>query len=327
VRVHFRKGKTDRATEWGFDMMLQNNEQEFDLKRIQEVLNISDKSVANCPITEEELRKIYYDYIEFLPYLEKLRIEILGSLNERMTGKVHSIRSRVKQPDHLIGKIIRGVYRNPAKYHRITVENYKKIITDLIGVRIIILDKRDWRGVHSGLMTMYRNLPERYARRPKDILVNYDKYADELDQASTLPECSYHAERPVAYIASEDDRKLYQDEFIKLDNSKAHYRSVHYIIRYKNVYFEMQMRSLFEEGWLEFDHRMKYPNDQFNKKKQEYISILSNLANAADQLISYYVEEDFVSADSSAEEMEMYRPYKPEDLTEQGLEERMKELF
>jgi ppGpp synthetase/RelA/SpoT-type nucleotidyltranferase len=317
----------DTESKWGLNMALQNEQQEFDLKRIQEVLNISDKSIANCPIPPEELRKIYYDYISFMPYLEKLRIEILSSLNERMTGKVHSIRSRVKQPDHLIGKIIRGVYRNPAKYHQITSENYKKIITDLIGVRIIILDKRDWRGVHAGLMTMYRNLPERYARRPKDILVNYDKYAKEVSHAAEIPDCSYHAERPVAYIASEDDRKLYQDEYIKLDNSKAHYRSVHYIIRYKDIYFEMQMRSLFEEGWLEFDHRMKYPNDQFNKKKQEYISILSNLANAADQLISYYEEADFQSDDSSAEEMEQYRHYKPEDLTEQGLEEQMKELF
>lgn len=308
-------------------MELQNKQQEFDLKRIQDTLNISDKSVENCPIPVEELRKIYYDYLTYLPYLEKLRIEILGSLNEKMTGTVHSIRSRVKKPDHLIGKIIRGVYRNPAKYHQICVDNYKKIITDLIGVRIIILDKRDWRGVHNGLMSMYRNLPERYARRSKDILENYDRYADEVMREESIPGCSYHAEQPVAYIASEDDRRLYQDSYLKLDNSKAHYRSIHYIIRYKHVYFEMQMRSLFEEGWLEFDHRMKYPNDQFNKKKQEYISILSNLAHAADQLISYYEEADFKSNEEAAEESEQYGAYVQEDPSERGLEEQIRSLF
>ncbi|MCC8126875.1 MAG: hypothetical protein LIO92_05700 [Clostridiales bacterium] len=301
--------------------------QEFDLRRIQETMNISDKSIAGCPISEEELRKIYYDYREFVPQLEKLRIEILGSLTEKLTGKVHSIRSRVKEPDHLIGKIIRGVYRNPAKYHQISADNYRKMITDLIGMRIIILDKRDWRGVHQDVMTIYRNRPELYVRRSKDILENYDRYSYLVEGHENIPECSYHAERPVVYIASEDDRKLYQDEFLKQDNSKAHYRSIHYIIRYKSIYFEMQMRSLFEEGWLEFDHRMKYPNDQFNRKKQDYITILSNLAIAADQLISCYEESNFRSDSENAEESERYGRYQQDDLTGQGLEEEMKKLF
>lgn len=302
-------------------------QREFDLERIQEKMNLSEKSIANCPIPAEELRKIYDDYAAYLPALEKLRIEILGALNEGLTGAVHSIRSRVKKPDHLIGKIIRGVYRNPAKYGMIQAGNYKKIITDLIGIRIIILDKRDWKGIHQDLLRIYRNIPELYVRRPKDILVNYDRFDDLVSRVGTGPECSYHAERPVAYIASEDDRRLYQDEFLKLDNSKAHYRSLHYIIRYKDVYFEMQMRSLFEEGWLEFDHRMKYPNDQYNERKQEYITILSNLANAADQLISYYEEADFVSESQPAEELERYRSYQAERLSKENLEDKMKKLF
>lgn len=306
--------------------MLQQ-QSEFDLKRIQEAMNLSEKSIMNCPIPAQELRRIYEDYMMYLPVLEKLRIELLGALNEGLTGAVHSIRSRVKKPDHLIGKIIRGVYRNPAKYGLIRADNYKKIITDLIGIRIIILDKRDWKGIHQDLLRIYRNIPDLYARRPKDILENYDRYGDVVSRTGTGPECSYHAERPVAYIASEDDRKIYQDEFLKLDNSKAHYRSLHYIIRYKDVYFEMQMRSLFEEGWLEFDHRMKYPNDQYNERKQEYIAILSNLANAADQLISYYEEADFISASRPAEEADRYRGYQTESFSKENLEERMKKLF
>ncbi len=306
--------------------MAVQRQQEFDLKRIQETMNIPDRSITGCPITEEELKRIYYNYVAFVPDLEKRRIEILGSLTEGLTGRVHSVRSRVKEPDHLIGKIIRGVYRNPAKYQVIREENYRKVITDLIGVRIIILDKRDWKGVHQDVMRIYRNIPEFYARRPRDILGNYDRYAQEVAGHDSVPECSYHAERPVVYIASEDDRRLYQDEYLKQDNSKAHYRSFHYIIRYKDIYFEMQMRSLFEEGWLEFDHRMKYPNDQFNKKKQEYVSILSNLAIAADQLISYYEEADFHMSSESMEELEQYRR-RQEDLMGRGLEEKMIELF
>ena len=300
----------------------------FDLGRIQESMNISDKSISNCPISEEELHRIFDDYIQFLPVLEKLRIELLGELNEGMTGKVHSIRSRVKDPDHLIGKIIRGVYRNPVKYRMINASNYWKIITDLIGVRIIILDKRDWRDVHNDMLRMFVNLPERYARRPGDLLIFYDRYAEEIGEDGNTRECGYLAEQPVAYIASADDRKLYQDEFLRLYNSKAHYRSLHYIVRYKSIYFEIQMRSLFEEGWLEFDHRMKYPNDQYNKRKQEYISILSNLANAADQLISYYREENFNNTEAEDTDLSVSEYSYPEEQEERkGLEAKMRILF
>ena len=300
----------------------------FDLGRIQETMNISDKSVSNCPISEEELHRIFDDYIRFLPVLEKLRIELLGELNEGMTGKVHSIRSRVKDPDHLIGKIIRGVYRNPVKYRMINASNYWKIITDLIGVRIIILDKRDWRDVHNDMLRMFVNLPERYARRPGDLLIFYDRYAEEIAEDGNTRECGYLAEQPVAYIASADDRKLYQDEFLRLDNSKAHYRSLHYIVRYKSIYFEIQMRYLFEEGWLEFDHRMKYPNDQYNKRKQEYISILSNLANAADQLISYYREENFSNTEAEDTDLSVNESSYPEEQEDRkGLEAKMRILF
>ena len=300
----------------------------FDLGRIQETMNISDKSVSNCPISEEELHRIFDVYIRFLPVLEKLRIELLGELNEGMTGKVHSIRSRVKDPDHLIGKIIRGVYRNPVKYRMINASNYWKIITDLIGVRIIILDKRDWRDVHNDMLRMFVNLPERYARRPGDLLIFYDRYAEEIAEDGNTRECGYLAEQPVAYIAFADDRKLYQDEFLRLDNSKAHYRSLHYIVRYKSIYFEIQMRSLFEEGWLEFDHRMKYPNDQYNKRKQEYISILSNLANAADQLISYYREENFSNTEAEDTDLSVNESSYPEEQEDRkGLEAKMRILF
>lgn len=300
---------------------------EFDIRRIQKKLNITDKSIENCPISLEELRRIYEDYLAYYPVLEKLRTEILATLNEGMTGEVHSVRCRIKQPDHLIGKIIRGVYRNPKKYQLVTVESYKKIITDFIGVRIIILDKRDWHGVHNDLLRLYRNLPDRYVRRPGDIVKNYDRYEEEVLRGSSSAECGYHAEWPVAYISSVDDREIYQDPYLKVDNSKAHYRSLHYIIRYKTIYFEVQMRTLFEEGWLEFDHRMKYPNDQYNKKKQEYIGILSNLAIAADRLISFYREEDFLGASEEALYEESYRPYQEDTVDLRDLEEKLRNLF
>lgn len=86
-------------------------------------------------------------------------------------------------------------------------------------------------------------------------------------------------------MTSIDDRELYQDPYLHLDASRSHYRSIHYIIRYKDLYFEIQVRTLFEEGWLEFDHRIKYPYNQSNKKKQEFLAILNSIVTAADRLI------------------------------------------
>ena len=111
-------------------------------------------------------------------------------------------------------------------------------------------------------------------------------------------ELSYHAEKPKVYIMSNEDRTLYADDNLDIISSGKHYRSIHYIIRYNEFYFEIQVRTLFEEGWLEFDHLIKYPNDQTNKKKQEYADILSSIAVAADRLISFYDDEKFPSNDS-----------------------------
>lgn len=269
---------------------------ELDLQDIQRVFNISQKrmnKIYNNKL-DLELKKIYRDYQSSIPKtLETVKSAVLAELNKQLVGKVHSIRCRIKDKDHLIEKIIRNFYDKPDKYQKINVDNYNKIITDLIGVRIIILNKRDWREIHESLLNIFRNIPERYAEQPEDIIANYDKYEKESKKKGHELENSYHAEKPVVYITSEDDRKIYQDSNLKVDNSKTHYRSIHYIVRYESVYFEIQVRTLFEEGWLEFDHRIKYPHDQDNKKKNEFVSILNSLAISADRLISLYDDMDF----------------------------------
>lgn len=250
-----------------------------------------------------ELEKIYGDYQSSIPKtLETVKSEVLAELNKQLVGKVHSIRCRIKDKDHLIEKIIRNVSAKPEKYEDMNLDNYYKIITDLIGIRIIILNKRDWREIHESLLNIFRNLPDRYVEKPEDIIANYDKYEEEANSEGQVLANSYHAEKPVVYITSEDDRKIYQDSNLKVDNSKTHYRSIHYIVRYGSVYFEIQVRTLFEEGWLEFDHRIKYPHDQDNKKKNEFVSILNSLAVSADRLISLYDEMDFKQEPDEIEE-------------------------
>lgn len=265
----------------------------FNLNRICKTFSIDRDSIDNSIVDDlpGKLEEIYNDFVN--TDLEKIKAEILALLNYSLKGQIHSIRARIKEPDHLIEKIIRNVNEKPDKYSDINVDNYNKIITDLIGVRIIILNKHDWKGIHKSLLKIFKNDPRRYAVEPKDIERNFDRYPGQARKTGKY--LGYHAEMPVVYITSEEDREIYKDECLKVDIAKKHYRSIHYIIRFGTIYFEIQVRTLFEEGWLEFDHRIKYPYDKDNMKKQEYIEILSSLAVAADRLISFYAdnEEDF----------------------------------
>lgn len=121
-------------------------EEPFDLQKIQETLGISPQ-------------------------------KILSVLNNELAEKVHSVRGRVKDSNHLIGKIIRNKSDKPKKYEALNIDNYNKIITDLIGFRIIILDKKDWRDVHNTLLKVFQNIPERYAVKDDDLVKFLDIYA------------------------------------------------------------------------------------------------------------------------------------------------------
>ena len=263
----------------------------FDLQRIQKEFNIPQRKIKGCGLSELDLKEIYEDFQKSIPYLEDIRTKILSDLNSELTDKIHSVRGRIKKPDHLIEKIIRNKCEKPKKYDIMNIGNYNKIVTDLIGFRIIILDKKDWRDVHDKLLEIFQNIPERYAVEPSDLIKNFEKYP--INKKENAIKSSYHAEKPVAYLTEVDDLKLFEAPYLGIDHSKTHYRSIHYIIRYENLYFEIQVRTLFEEGWLEFDHRIKYPYDQNNKKKQEFLTILNSIATAADRLISFYDERYF----------------------------------
>lgn len=270
-----------------------HNEEPFDLQKIQKEFGISPKKVQYCGLSENELREIYNDFKLNSPTLKDTRTEILSVLNNELADKVHSVRGRIKDPRHLIEKIIRNKCDKPKKYGVLNIDNYNKIITDLIGFRIIILDKKDWREVHNTLLEVFQNIPDRYAVKDGDLIENFDKYAPPKNKKKNALEYSYHAEKPVAYLTSVDDEELYQDSNLHVDSSKSHYRSIHYIIRYKDLYFEIQVRTLFEEGWLEFDHRIKYPYDQNNSKKKKFLAILNSIVTAADRLITFYDENAF----------------------------------
>lgn len=254
---------------------------EFDLDKILAECSLESQYINNTDLNADELKEIFDDFTKASSDLEKLYKAEFENLVTNLKG-VHSISGRIKDPNHLIGKIIRNSNDKPDKYNGITKENYYKLITDLVGFRIIVLNKNDWDIVNEALNKLYVKDEANYITSPQDYLKNYK--ADR-----NVP--AYYAEKPKVYITasdSEDEIIKYEQADIEVDKSRNNYRSLHYIIKKGKFYFEIQVRSLFEEGWLEFEHRVLYPNDRKNQRKKEYVQILNNLSKAADGIISFY---------------------------------------
>lgn len=239
--------------------------------------NISEQFFEDAGISWGELTEIYYDFSE----KKEKYARILKSFEEEHLqdpGKmrIHSYRTRIKDPEHLIIKIIRKRKENYKKYKKLTKDNYEMFLTDLIGIRCFVLFKEQWEYFHSYITNEFKNDAQFYV---SDSIKDYDP-----DESH-----NYIAEAPKAHIRNGDSRKIYenilQPECILSDKI---YRSVHYIIKYKGVYLEIQVRTLFEEGWGEVEHSLIYPYYQEDAMLNEYSELLNRLAGLADEMGSFF---------------------------------------
>jgi putative GTP pyrophosphokinase len=217
--------------------------------------SIDEKYFESTGLVWEELLKIYEDYIALVPYLEKEAEHIVSKLIDG--NNVHSVRRRVKKPEHLIEKIIRKGKKYVDK--GISVETYKKIVTDLIGIRVLHLFKDDWRGIHEDIMNLWeiRETPQINIRRG-------DYNVAQLQESISELNC----------------------EIVVRDHG---YRSVHYLIgipvtRKDEILVEIQVRTVFEEAWSEIDHLMRYPYDVDNPIITEYLGIFNRIVGSADEM-------------------------------------------
>lgn len=210
------------------------------------------------------LEQIYENYSRYRNELECLCKELERYISDHLSASTdgkkvfHSIRCRTKDQDHLIEKIIRKSGKEFShKYQGIDVSNYCEIVRDLIGVRILVFSKEDWEAVFDKLVSIF---PQ--------------------DTASDI----HMAEEPVAYTRY-SDRDIFKGK-IQKEHSNKGYRSQHYVVWYKSCYCEIQVRTLTEEMYGEFDHIVKYPYRDDNKFLLCYTRTLSQLLGSVDELIS-----------------------------------------
>lgn len=227
----------------------------LDRNKFFEEFSIEEEYFKSTGLEWEELVKIYDDYVSIVPELEKSADEFIFKLIDKKS--VHSVRRRVKQPTHLIEKII----RKGKKYvdRDISVKNYKEIVTDLIGVRILHLFKDEWRSIHDEILKNWE-----VAETPQ-INVRQGDYNMEI---------------------LEEHMKDLKCEVIVREHG---YRSVHYLVEIKTesgekIYVEMQVRTVFEEAWSEIDHIIRYPYDVDNPVLSDYLSVFNRIVGSADEM-------------------------------------------
>lgn len=221
-------------------------------KEFLELYRISEEDFHKSGCAWKTLMSIKTDYEKRYSSLEKNGKYFAESLRE--FAKVHSVKMRIKNPDHLVAKIVR--IKKDCPKPKITKDNYFDYITDSIGVRVLHLFKEDWQEIHPL------------------ILNKWDM-----------------KERPRAYYRKGDNIRLFKDKGCDISLHDFGYRSVHYLIKSKPdkkfITVEVQVRTIFEEAWSEIDHIVRYPYEMDNKLLANYLQIFNRLAGNADEMASF----------------------------------------
>ncbi|HPZ07960.1 MAG TPA: hypothetical protein PL110_07595 [Candidatus Eremiobacteraeota bacterium] len=210
----------------------------------------------------KKLLKLYRD--------KKDKIEIFGikvlkrfQAEKSLSNKIHSYGFRLKDNTHLAEKLIRKKIENP--HIDITPENFFTEITDLAGLRILQLYKTDIKEIHNFICNC----------RDWDL-----------------------SREPVAYNFSPRFLKIFKELDIEVKEKSTGYSSAHYVVHDKNIndcHCEIQVRTLFEEGWSEIDHTFNYSGRKPGKVCQNLLETLKRVCDVAvyiaDQIPDIYNEE------------------------------------
>ena len=178
---------------------------------------------------------------------------------------VHSVRSRMKNLQHLREKI----QRKSSTEDPITPENIFDRVTDIAGVRVLHLYQAQFTHIHQAIN-------------------------QKLDSQDWIL-----YEDPKAYTWDPESRGFFENQGLNVEVKESLYTSVHYVIKPREdspVSCEIQVRTLLEEVWGEIDHLVNYPEPTDNITCREQIGVLARLVGAgsrlADSICRAYADEE-----------------------------------
>lgn len=227
----------------------------FNVEQFLEKYPYSKEVIQENNIKVNNIKEIYEDYVEYESSYENQAAFIANIL--RSQTMVHSVKSRIKDPDRLIEKIIRKTEDRKSKYgneFEFTLDNYKDEINDLIGIRVIHIFKDQWQEIHEFILNTWKVI---------EITAN---------------------------VRAGDDIKVFEDPSIEVRSKASGYRSVHYLVEFyptsQRVIAEIQVRTIFEEGYGEIDHRLRYSHQEIPEILQSNLLLFNRIVGSADEMAS-----------------------------------------
>jgi putative GTP pyrophosphokinase len=203
-----------------------------------------------------------YNHPQLRDLLENFRAAVERPIrtSSELSRLVHSVKGRLKDPDHLRHKLERR-YRERAKKNLtfdVTPGNLTTRINDLVGVRVLHLYTRQFTRIDSELRSLFR------------------EYKFKL------------VEGPFARTWDDEYRDYFRRAGIKVEPSPSMYTSVHYVLASASktqMTCEIQVRTLMEEVWGEVDHTVNYPDAHRSEAMREQIRTLARSTSAATRLV------------------------------------------
>ncbi|MGK0466490.1 hypothetical protein [Clostridium sp.] len=203
---------------------------------------------------------------EFQMFLNGIKdfFQLHPELNTEGFPIVHSVKYRLKDPNHLKDKISRKWdEENP-----ITEKNIFERVTDLAGVRVLHLYQNQFPLIHQKIIEKVNS---------KDWIL---------------------AEEPKAYTWDPESIGFFKALDIKCEQKESYYTSIHYLVKPQKgspLTCEIQVRTLFEEIWAEIDHSINYPHTTDSIPCKEQLRVLAKLVSTGTRLADsiFYCFDDF----------------------------------
>ncbi|HLK99358.1 MAG TPA: RelA/SpoT domain-containing protein [Myxococcaceae bacterium] len=191
-------------------------------------------------------------------FVDQLQSAISGSA--ALGELIHSVKWRVKDPEHLRDKLKRKAAEAQGKGEtfEITKANLFSKVNDLAGIRLLHLHTRQMEKIHKALLDIF----EEYQYR-------------------------LH-EPPFARTWDDEYRSFFKGIGLETRDSPSLYTSVHYVVEANTkskITGEIQVRTLAEELWGEVDHTINYPHESKSLACKEQIKVLARVTSSCTRLV------------------------------------------
>lgn len=214
------------------------------------------------PADLKRLNVLVDSYSSHTEHVTLFRNQLLLALTSsaKLSALIHSLRSRIKDPEHLREKLERKLAecRSKREGFEIRPENLLLKINDLVGIRILHLHTRQISQIDTVLKEIFKE-----------------------NQYSLI-------EGPFARTWDDESREYFKECKIDTQGSPSMYTSVHYVIESVSrtkVTAEIQVRTLSEEVWGEVNHSMNYPHPSDSLPCREQLKVLARVTSSATRLV------------------------------------------